>query len=187
MHDTYTIRHADMPQEMRFLLDSYPRDAWEAHPGFQEKTRHWLGAHQMFRRVAERVRLDTEAVLNKDIALGTSKLNYLDPRISVAWAKKWQVPIEKLYSKTQREKFQWAIDMAGKDFVFLGGTDVKKEPGAAVDGDEDEMEEEESFETGSLFFFFNLGMDVVCRSSKKRREECEEDKDRGKIVILYVG
>ncbi|RHN70062.1 hypothetical protein MtrunA17_Chr3g0131511 [Medicago truncatula] len=51
----------------------------------------------------------------------------------------------------------------------------------------DEMEEEESFETGSLFFFFNLGMDVVCRSSKKRREECEEDKDRGKIVILYVG
>merc|ERR1711972_812233 len=48
---------------------------------------------------------------NKTIALGTSKLNYLDPRISVAWCKKHEVPIEKVYNKTQREKFRWAIDM----------------------------------------------------------------------------
>ena len=55
---------------------------------------------------------------NKNIALGTSKLNYLDPRISVAWAKKHDVPMEKVYNKTQREKFMWAIDMAGPDYVF---------------------------------------------------------------------
>ena len=55
---------------------------------------------------------------NKTIALGTSKLNYLDPRISVAWCKKHEVPIEKVYNKTQREKFRWAIDMAEADFVF---------------------------------------------------------------------
>ncbi|KAL5021568.1 hypothetical protein ScPMuIL_000723 [Solemya velum] len=55
---------------------------------------------------------------NKEIALGTSKLNYLDPRISVAWCKKWEVPIEKIYNKTQRDKFRWAIDMVGPDFVF---------------------------------------------------------------------
>ena len=55
---------------------------------------------------------------NKTIALGTSKLNYLDPRISVAWVKKYDVPIEKVYNKTQREKFRWAIDMAGPDYVF---------------------------------------------------------------------
>ena len=48
---------------------------------------------------------------NKTIALGTSKLNYLDPRISVAWCKKHEVPIEKVFNKTQREKFRWAIDM----------------------------------------------------------------------------
>lgn len=69
MLDTYTIRQDDMPQDMRFLLDTYPRDAWNAHPGFKEKTRHWLGAHQMFRRVAERIRLDAEGLLNKDMAL----------------------------------------------------------------------------------------------------------------------
>ncbi|OWF56492.1 DNA topoisomerase I, mitochondrial-like [Mizuhopecten yessoensis] len=55
---------------------------------------------------------------NKEIALGTSKLNYLDPRISIAWCKKWEVPIEKIYNKTQRDKFRWAIDMADEDFVF---------------------------------------------------------------------
>nr|XP_054775326.1 DNA topoisomerase 1-like [Lytechinus pictus] len=55
---------------------------------------------------------------NKEINLVTSKLNYLDPRISVAWTKKWDVPIEKVYNRTQRDKFRWAIDMAGKDFVF---------------------------------------------------------------------
>jgi len=69
MLDTYTIRHTEMPAEMQFLLDRYPRDSWDSHPGFREKTRHWLGAHQMFRRVAERIRLDTEGLLNKDMAL----------------------------------------------------------------------------------------------------------------------
>uniref|UniRef100_A0A8C7G3K8 DNA topoisomerase I n=1 Tax=Oncorhynchus kisutch TaxID=8019 RepID=A0A8C7G3K8_ONCKI len=60
----------------------------------------------------------TDREENKQIALGTSKLNYLDPRISVAWCKKWGIPIEKIYNKTQREKFAWAIDMAEDDYEF---------------------------------------------------------------------
>lgn len=32
--------------------------------------------------------------------------------------KKNEVPVEKVYNKTQREKFAWALDMADKDFVF---------------------------------------------------------------------
>ena len=55
---------------------------------------------------------------NKQIALGTSKLNYLDPRISVAWCKKYEVPLEKVYNKTQREKFRWAIEMTEEDYEF---------------------------------------------------------------------
>ena len=34
----------------------------------------------------------------KEIALGTSKINYLDPRITVAWCKRNEVPIEKVRS-----------------------------------------------------------------------------------------
>ncbi|XP_054715784.1 DNA topoisomerase I, mitochondrial-like [Uloborus diversus] len=60
----------------------------------------------------------TDREENKQIALGTSKLNYLDPRISVAWCKKWDVPIEKIYNRTQRDKFRWAIEMAGPDYEF---------------------------------------------------------------------
>lgn len=55
---------------------------------------------------------------NKQIALSTSKLNYLDPRISVAWCKKYNVPIEKIFNRTQREKFRWAIDMTDEDYEF---------------------------------------------------------------------
>ena len=68
MLDTYTMRTTDMPTEMRALLNKYPRDSWDAHPGFKEKTRHWMQAHQMFRRVAEKIREDTEAFLDKDIS-----------------------------------------------------------------------------------------------------------------------
>jgi DNA topoisomerase-1 len=52
----------------------------------------------------------------KTVALTTSKINYIDPRVSVSWAKKWDVPIEKIFSKTLREKFPWAMDV--EDFVF---------------------------------------------------------------------
>ncbi|KAM4572804.1 DNA topoisomerase I, mitochondrial [Odontesthes bonariensis] len=60
----------------------------------------------------------TDREENKQIALGTSKLNYLDPRISVAWSKNMEVPVEKIYNKTQRDKFAWAIDMTEADFEF---------------------------------------------------------------------
>ena len=32
----------------------------------------------------------------KTVALGTSKINYMDPRITIAWCKKHDVPIEKV-------------------------------------------------------------------------------------------
>jgi len=48
---------------------------------------------------------------NKTTALGTSKINYLDPRISIAWCKKHDVPIAKIFNKSLREKFRWALDV----------------------------------------------------------------------------
>lgn len=78
----------------------------------------------------------TDKEENKTIALGTSKLNYLDPRISVAWCKKYGVPIEKVYNKTQRQKFQWAIEMATADYNFMG------EPMNIKPEDEEEEEDE---------------------------------------------
>ena len=46
---------------------------------------------------------------NKLVALGTSKINYMDPRISVAFCKKHELPIEKVFPGTVRTKFPWAM------------------------------------------------------------------------------
>ena len=54
---------------------------------------------------------------NKQVALGTSKLNYMDPRITVSWCKKNEVNIEKLFSKSTRDKFPWAM-YTGPDYNF---------------------------------------------------------------------
>ncbi|WJX43686.1 DNA topoisomerase 1 alpha [Trifolium repens] len=53
----------------------------------------------------------------KTIALGTSKVNYLDPRITVAWCKRHEVPIEKIFNKSLIAKFAWAMDV-DPDFRF---------------------------------------------------------------------
>ncbi|KAG5830894.1 hypothetical protein ANANG_G00298030 [Anguilla anguilla] len=60
----------------------------------------------------------TDREEGKQIALGTSKLSYLDPRITLAWCKNMKVPVDRIYNKSQREKFAWAIDMAEADFKF---------------------------------------------------------------------
>ena len=48
---------------------------------------------------------------NKTTALGTSKTNYIDPRITAAWCVGHEVPIEKMFNKSLREKFKWAMDV----------------------------------------------------------------------------
>ncbi|KAG1767000.1 DNA topoisomerase I [Suillus occidentalis] len=52
---------------------------------------------------------DREA--GKEVALGTSKINYLDPRITAAWCSAHNVPIEKIFSKTLLTKFPWAMEV----------------------------------------------------------------------------
>jgi len=47
----------------------------------------------------------------KNISLGTSKINYIDPRITVAFIKKHNLPVDKLFSKNLQDKFHWAFDV----------------------------------------------------------------------------
>lgn len=54
----------------------------------------------------------------KTVALGTSKINYLDPRITVAWCKRNEVPIEKVFNKSLLTKFLWAMDVDPSSFRF---------------------------------------------------------------------
>lgn len=54
---------------------------------------------------------------NKQTALGTSKINYIDPRISAAWCHKFGVPLDKIFNRSLREKFVWAMDTKA-DYIF---------------------------------------------------------------------
>lgn len=47
----------------------------------------------------------------KNISLSTSKANYIDPRITVAFMKKHKLDVDKIFSKTLKEKFKWAFDV----------------------------------------------------------------------------
>ena len=51
---------------------------------------------------------------NKEVALGTSKINYMDPRVTVSWCKDMQVPIEKIFNKSLLDKFPWAMQATTK-------------------------------------------------------------------------
>ena len=53
----------------------------------------------------------------KNISLGTSKQNYIDPRISIAFIKKFNIPIDKVFNQALQKKFQWALDV-DEEFRF---------------------------------------------------------------------
>ena len=89
--------------------------------------------------VAEKTRTELA-----DVALGTSKINYMDPRITVAFAKAQKVHIEKLFPSTLLAKFGWTMEEV-PSFRFL----VSKERLAAEianygndDADEEDEDEE---------------------------------------------
>ena len=65
MTDLSQFRSTPMPEEMQLLLTDYPRSDWDAHPNFKRATKQWLGAHQMFRQLADVTRSETEAYLDR--------------------------------------------------------------------------------------------------------------------------
>jgi DNA topoisomerase-1 len=53
----------------------------------------------------------------KNLSLTTSKTNYIDPRITIAFFRKHKLPLEKIFSPTLMDKFFWAMDVS-EDWVF---------------------------------------------------------------------
>jgi len=53
----------------------------------------------------------------KNVSLGTSKQNYIDPRIIFAFIKKYDIPSEKLLNEKLVTRFQWA-NSVDKDYRF---------------------------------------------------------------------
>ncbi len=64
---TYDINtRQGLPEDQQALLRELPRDGWQSHPNFARSIENWMGAHGMFRQLAEITLQDTEGFLNKD-------------------------------------------------------------------------------------------------------------------------
>ena len=88
-------------------------DNWE---GKDEKKR-MPTMEQLQKRVESRTKMLEKLELSrntkealKEVALGTSKINYMDPRITVAWCKRTETPVQLVFNKALLTKFVWAMD-----------------------------------------------------------------------------
>ncbi|WP_269581192.1 hemerythrin domain-containing protein [Roseibium sp. Sym1] len=119
------IRTEAMPAEMRLLLDDYPRDSWEDHPGFHEKTRNWLGAHRSFRRLADLVRGDTEDYLDR-------KLDPDDFAERLSWLG--NVLVGNLHGHHHWEDRSYFPELSAADPRFDAGLGILEQDHAVLDG-----------------------------------------------------
>lgn len=85
-------------------------------PGKEQVEKRIEQWHEKIKKLELDIRNKDE---NKEVALGTSKINYMDPRISVAWCKRVEMPIERIFAKTLRDKFVWAMGVP-PDWRFEG-------------------------------------------------------------------
>lgn len=90
-----------------FLSKTISQMADKKFPNSEENTRKAIvRAKTSIKNMEIKLKMKDD---NKTIALGTSKINYMDPRITVAWCKNNEVPIEKVFPKALRSKFIWAM------------------------------------------------------------------------------
>jgi DNA topoisomerase-1 len=81
----------------------------ELQTQLEEKGRQGKKTDAVLNRI-EKTKLDMElSEKTKEYNLGTSLKSYIDPRVYTEWASRVDFNLEKLYSKTLRKKYSWAL------------------------------------------------------------------------------
>ncbi|XP_027127242.1 DNA topoisomerase 1 isoform X1 [Coffea arabica] len=123
-HSAQMSRLNEKIEELKGVLEELKTDLSRAKKGkpplknADGKPKRNLNPEALERKIAqtnakiEKMERDKETKEDlKTVALGTSKINYLDPRITVAWCKRHEVPIEKIFNKSLLAKFAWSMDV----------------------------------------------------------------------------
>ena len=88
---------------------------------YKEKNKDTKTIRKRIKKTEERIRIlkskKTLKVELKNVSLGTSKINYIDPRITVSFMKRHSIDIDKLFTSSLQEKFKWAMDI-DSEFKF---------------------------------------------------------------------
>ena len=69
---------------------------------------------EKIRLVKSKKRLKVEL---KNVSLGTSKINYIDPRITISFLKKNKLDIDTVLNLSLQDKFSWALNV-DENFKF---------------------------------------------------------------------
>jgi len=77
---------------------------------YTDKKNHVKAKKMEVKIKAMKLKRDTKTKM-KNVSLGTSKNNYIDPRIIFAFIKKFSIPPEKLFTKVLLKRFEWATSV----------------------------------------------------------------------------
>lgn len=79
------------------------------------------GLRERIKKIDENIKLlkskKSSKIEMKSVSLGTSKINYIDPRITIAFLKKHKIEVDKIFTKTLQQKFYWAFTV-DDNYVF---------------------------------------------------------------------
>jgi DNA topoisomerase-1 len=87
----------------------------------KEKEQNTNSIRSRIKKIDEKIKLiklkKELKVEMKSVSLGTSKINYIDPRITIAFIKRHKIDINKIFTKILQQKFEWAFEV-DQDYRF---------------------------------------------------------------------
>ncbi|EPX86788.1 hemerythrin domain-containing protein [Salipiger mucosus] len=125
MDDLDLKTRSGLPEALRVLLQDYPREAWEADPGFSGLVQFWLERHMMFRRLTEAMQTDAEAEMD-----GRLDREAMAPRL----ARMGNMLIEQLHGHHQIEDHHYFPVLSGLDQRLTRGFEILDRDHHAMDG-----------------------------------------------------
>ena len=113
-----------LPDALRVLAESYPRDGWESHGNFDELTRFWLDRHLMFRRLHSEMTSDARGVLD----------NNADPNVFAnRLARLGNMMVNQLHGHHQIEDHHYFPLLSARDLRLVRGFDLLDSDHHALD------------------------------------------------------
>jgi len=139
----------------------------------------------------KRIKVKKDSISKKQkltsINPGTSLTNYIDPRLVSSWCKLNDIPIEKIYTVTLRNKFKWAIDSIDKNWDYVNtpleegfkelDKSIKSDICTIIEVDDDSSSDDSSSDESS---------EDESSSDESSEDESSDEEDSGDESILTM-
>jgi iron-sulfur cluster repair protein YtfE (RIC family) len=124
MFDTALATRTALPDAVRVLVAEYPREGWDADPGFDGLIRFWLDRHLMFRKIVAMLSDEAEGFLD-----GAG-----DPqRYAARLARLGATFVEQLHGHHTIEDTQYFPKLITLDTRIAAGFDILDKDHHAID------------------------------------------------------